>query len=246
MNTDAMNRRWTAVRDAIETDIREGRLAPGDRLPVEAELCAAHGTGRHSVRRAVADLARRGKLRVEQGRGTFVEDAPVIAYAIGSRTRLRRNLTHQGLDVSGEDRGSETVPAPARVMEALRLPEGAPVIASQRLTMADGVPIAVGTIYHDPERFAGYAERRAALGSVTATYHSYGVEDYLRGATSLHARPARAWEARALRQHPDLPVMVVRATDTLPDGTPIAHSEVMWSAARVAFTMGGEDDLEDD
>lgn len=242
MNTNMLNRRWTAVRDAIETDIREGRLGPGDRLPVEAELCAAHGTGRHSVRRAVADLARRGRLRVEQGRGTFVEDAPVIAYAIGARTRLRRNLTDQGLDVGSEDRGSETLQAPPRVAAALRLPDGAPVIASHRLTMADGVPIAVGTIHHDPERFPGYAERRAALGSVTATYRSYGIEDYLRGMTSLHARPARAWEAKALRQHPDLPVMVVRATDTLPDGTPIAHSEVTWSAARVAFTMGRGDE----
>lgn len=247
-NEDAMpvlEDRWRAVRDAIEADIRSGRLAPGDQLPVEAELARRHGAGRHSVRRAVADLAREGKLSVEQGRGTFVEAAPLIAYAIGARTRLSRNLARQGIEVGGERLDCEVVEARPPARPALRLPEGAEVVASRHLTLADGAPIAVGTIYHDPRRFPGYAERRAALGSVTATYRSYGVEDYLRGQTTLHARAAEAGEARLLRQHRDLPVMVVRATDTLLDGTPISFSEVVWSAVRVRFTFGPEDDDED-
>src|SRR5690606_4890570 len=39
-------------------------------------------------RRAVSALAIEGKLRVEQGRGTFVEDAPLIDYHIGRRARI--------------------------------------------------------------------------------------------------------------------------------------------------------------
>lgn len=233
--------RWRTVLDAVAQEIRDGTLEPGDRLPPEAELARRHGVGRHSVRRAVGELARQGALRVEQGSGTYVEDAALIAYAIGKRTRLRRNLMGQVSDLSGRDLGWSTIPAPGRVARALRLAEGAEVTASRRLTLADDLPVAVGTIHHDPARFPDYPARRAACGSVTAAYRSYGVEDYLRGETSLHARPARAEESEALRQHPDLPVILVRATDTLRDGTPIAHSEVTWSASRVRFTVGQDD-----
>ena len=233
--------RWRTVLNAVASEIRDGTLAPGARLPTEASLARDHGVGRHSVRRAVAELSRRGVLRVEQGSGTFVEDAALIGYAIGRRTRLRRNLMGQVTDLSGEDLGSSVGPATAQAAAALLLSDGADAVASRRLTLADGIPVAVGTIHHDPRRFPGYSERRAACGSVTSTYRSYGIEDYLRGETTLHARPARPDEAQALRQHPDLPVIVIRAVDVLPDGTPIAYSEVTWSASRVKFTVGDDD-----
>ena len=80
---------WTKVRDAIASDLSTGLLKPGARLPTEPELIERFGVGRHSVRRALADLAREGRLSIEQGRGTFVLPTPTIEYAIGRRTRLR-------------------------------------------------------------------------------------------------------------------------------------------------------------
>ena len=82
------------------------------------------------------------------------------------------------------------------------------------------------------------------FGSVSQVYRSYGVEDYLRGSTTIHARPSRGTEGQMLQQHEDLPVVVVRKVDTLLDGTPIAFGEVMWSAARVKFSITG-DELDD-
>src|SRR5690606_41811079 len=79
---------WQIIRDRIAQDIAAGELAPGARLPTETELCRLFSAGRHSVRRAVSALAIEGKLRVEQGRGTFVEDAPLIDYHIGRRARI--------------------------------------------------------------------------------------------------------------------------------------------------------------
>ena len=237
MNSKMTRLTWASIRDALEKDILDGHLQPGEQLPTEPELVKRFGAGRHSVRRAVAELARNGKVSVEQGRGTFVEAAPMPTYAIGKRTRLRRNLAPQGYEVSGEPLGSDVVEASGRVSETLGLPAGSLVIKTRRITYADGVPIAFGTGYHSAERFPGFAERREVLGSTTETYKSYGIDDYLRGETTLHARQAREEEARLLNQHPDLPVIVVRAIDTLLDGTPISSSEVIWSALRVKFNM---------
>jgi GntR family phosphonate transport system transcriptional regulator len=62
---------WKIIRDRLSAEIADGRLATGEQLPTEAQLCRAFETGHHSVRRAVATLAAEGKLRVEQGRGTL-------------------------------------------------------------------------------------------------------------------------------------------------------------------------------
>ncbi|MHC0054572.1 phosphonate metabolism transcriptional regulator PhnF [Actibacterium sp. D379-3] len=230
---------WETVRDTIEQDIQTGRLKAGDRLPTEQKLVEQHDVGRHSVRRAVADLAKKGLLSAEQGRGTFVARAPIITYELSRRTRLRDNLASQGIDLRRERLDARVIAAPNRVAEALKLLPGTLVSAGRRLTFADNVPIAVGEIYHPADRFPGYLERREVLGSVTETYKSYGIDDYLRGATTLYSRQAKPEEARLLRQHKELTVTVICAVDTLMDGTPISFSRVVWSAPRVKFTFLG-------
>ncbi|MGJ8623438.1 MAG: phosphonate metabolism transcriptional regulator PhnF [Yoonia sp.] len=232
---------WTSIRDALASDIAQGRLQPGDKIPTEPELVERYGTGRHSVRRAISDLAKQGKLSVEQGRGTFVGSQPMLHYSIGKRTRLRRNLTAQGVDISRDLLASEVVEAPVRVCEALRLTMGDMVSHTRRIISANDIPIAFGSAFHSVDRFSGFADRRAVFGSVTETYRSYGIEDYIRAETNLHSRQARPDEAKMLRQHPDLSVTIIRAVDALPDGTPISFSEVVWAASRVKFSIEGGD-----
>ncbi len=235
-----MKNSWTNIRNSIAQDIEDGVLEPGGRLPTEPELAEHYAAGRHSVRRAVAELAKDGHVSIEQGRGTFVIPRPRIEYRIGSRTRLRDNMAAQGIDVMGESLGAGSIRADGDVKAALRIRKGAKVLVTRRLTRADGVPVSFGALYHSAKRFPDFAERRAVMGSVSATYRSYGIKDYLRGETTVYARQSSEDETRQLRQHRDVPVMVVRATDTLLDGTPIAYSEVIWSAARVRFSFGSE------
>ncbi|MGH1414969.1 MAG: phosphonate metabolism transcriptional regulator PhnF [Pelagimonas sp.] len=237
-----MNRdRWRDIRTMIEQDIMDGVLEPGTKLPTEPELAALYGSGRHSVRRAIAELAKTGHLSVEQGRGTFVQTRPRLEYQIGRRTRMRKNLEPHGVDITGELLGIEKITANGRVAKSLNLTEGAPVIVTRRITFADGLPVSFGALYHDATKFSAFPERRQSLGSVTAVYESYGITDYLRGRTEIHSRPARQDEAKMLKQHPDMPVLVLRAVDRTQDGAALAYSEVIWSSARVKFSINLED-----
>jgi GntR family transcriptional repressor for pyruvate dehydrogenase complex len=56
--------------------IDAGSLRPGDRLPTEERLAAAHGVSRTVVREAVHQLKSRGLLRSRQGSGVYVTAAP--------------------------------------------------------------------------------------------------------------------------------------------------------------------------
>lgn len=228
---------WGDIRDALSADIAAGILKPGDRLPTEPELCRRFETGRHSVRRAISALSLEGKLRAEQGRGTFVEEAALIDYTIGKRTRRTTNFAQNGVSAGGKVLASEVMAAPLDLAQRLSIAPGQPVLAVTRLTEADGAPIAYGTVYRCAARFPDFLARQAELGSVTKTYASYGLTDYFRGSTNIVARLSKPDEARHLRQHPDQPVMVVRAVDVDPDGQPISYSKVVWAAMRVSFNL---------
>ncbi|HET6500346.1 MAG TPA: FadR/GntR family transcriptional regulator [Amycolatopsis sp.] len=58
--------------EKIKDMITSGRLAPGDRLPKEAELAAQLGLSRSSLREAVKALCLVRVLDVRQGDGTYV------------------------------------------------------------------------------------------------------------------------------------------------------------------------------
>ncbi len=60
------------IRDDIEARILSGALAPGDRLPTETELCAAHACARMTVSKALQSLAAAGMIERRKKAGSFV------------------------------------------------------------------------------------------------------------------------------------------------------------------------------
>jgi GntR family transcriptional repressor for pyruvate dehydrogenase complex len=63
------------VAAQIAEQISEGRWKPGDQLPPEAQLCAALGIGRSTLREALKSLAYVGMVQMRPGEGTYVLDA---------------------------------------------------------------------------------------------------------------------------------------------------------------------------
>jgi len=64
--------KFKQIADAIGDDIARGRLAIGDRLPVQRDLAYALDLSLNTVSRAYTEAMERGLLRGEVGRGTYV------------------------------------------------------------------------------------------------------------------------------------------------------------------------------
>lgn len=60
------------VVEALSDRIREGRLAPGSKLPTEAEVMGEFGVSRTVVREALSKLQASGMVETRHGVGTFV------------------------------------------------------------------------------------------------------------------------------------------------------------------------------
>ncbi|MHA1597971.1 MAG: MocR-like ectoine utilization transcription factor EhuR [Alphaproteobacteria bacterium] len=64
--------KYLAIAEAISTDISNGTLSPGDRMPTHRDLAFRIGVTVGTVSRAYGEIARRGLTSGEVGRGTFV------------------------------------------------------------------------------------------------------------------------------------------------------------------------------
>lgn len=66
------NRLSSQVVEQFVTMIRNGELAPGERLPTERDLAERFGVGRNSIREALRELNMLGLVTSRHGEGTFV------------------------------------------------------------------------------------------------------------------------------------------------------------------------------
>lgn len=66
---------YEQVRQSLEGSIASGEYGPGDKLPGESTLAANMGVNRLTVRRAIEELARAGRVQSRQGSGTYVAPA---------------------------------------------------------------------------------------------------------------------------------------------------------------------------
>lgn len=227
---------WLQVKTALAAEIEGGAWRPGERLPTEPELMQRFGVSRFTVRQAIASLERRGLVRAEQGRGTFVHREMLI-YPISSRTRFSRNLIERGFDPGREGLLEEVIPASEEVAEALAIAPGDPVAHRRGIGTADGVPIEVASVWLPAIRFPEFFRILAGNATYTATFASFGVRDYLRLWTRIGTRLPTEEEARVLRQPGESPVLVMTRVDADPDGRPILYGRAAWSGERVVFDL---------
>lgn len=142
-------------------------LGSGGVLPTERALAEEWGVARMTVRGAIAVLTREGRLRAEQGRGTFVQP-PAIALRVrlGSFAdevkRAQLNPTTRTLD-----RAFDVAP-PEAVRRHLRLRRGAKTVRLERLRLGDGNPLALERVWL-PARLA----RELLSGEPPSSLHAW-------------------------------------------------------------------------
>ena len=228
--------RWRRVADDIRSNIGDGIIS--DALPSELELAARYGVNRHTVRRAIAALTADGLLRVEGGRGTFVNNKPKrIVYPIGSRTRFSENMLKQSLEPSGRLIKSDYVLADSVMAALLECRIGTRLHRLDSLSVADGIPLSRSTSYFSAERFTGIIEAYAETGSITEALRREGVVDYRRRETRLTAERVSAKDAELLSCAADTIVLISEATDVDLEGQPVQFIRTKFLADRVELVM---------
>ena len=198
---------WRQIARTLTHQIGAERLAPGSRLPTEAQLAKRFGVNRHTVRRAMDQLVRTGLVRVEQGRGAFVAE-DMLDYTVSTRTRFSEWIRRQNKQPEGQMVRIREIAGNAAIASGLGIAAGAPVVVLERLGLADGLPVSLTDHCFPAARLPGIAEALRAATSITEALRGVGVADYLRQSTRVAARMPTAAEASLLQVPRTRPLLV--------------------------------------
>ncbi|MDW3207215.1 MAG: phosphonate metabolism transcriptional regulator PhnF [Alphaproteobacteria bacterium] len=230
---------WRQIAGTLESEIDQGIYEPGDRLPTENELSRRFAVNRHTVRRSMSFLQEMGKVRIEQGRGTFVQ-SDLVEYPIGERTRFTQNVSESNRLPSKTLLRAEQIRADATVSRNLGIRKGAPVALIEAVSEADGRPIGVATHYFPAKRFAEIIPVFRQTLSITESLKACGVSDYKRFSTRITAIMPTRQIAAHLHQPPTRPVLQTESINVDMDGRAIEYGITHFASDRTQLIVESE------
>ena len=227
----------SVVRTELLTQIRSGRLHPGDQVPTEPQLMAAFRVSRTTVRRALRDLETMGLIDRQPGRGSFVSE-PKVEPRLDRLTGFVEDMEALGLHASASVELIESGPADAEVSQRLQVAPGAPVVHIERVRLANGTPISFDDSYFPSD----LGSRIAAENLEDEPFYSilegkYGIAlagaDYVLSATTADERVARLLSIAV-----GAPVLrLERTSRAAPDRQPILFEHLYFAGARISYRL---------
>jgi GntR family transcriptional regulator len=85
---------YLKIATLLRREVASGRLAPGEQLPSLDKLASDLGVALVTLRQAVACLEDEGLLRRRQGKGTFVDEDPLLARQLILRSDWSSLIAH--------------------------------------------------------------------------------------------------------------------------------------------------------
>jgi GntR family transcriptional regulator len=231
---------YKQIADHLRDAIGQGRLAPGDQLPSEAQLMAHYGVARMTARNALRLLQDEGLITAEHGRGVYVRTRPPVRRLASDRFAQRyRKEGKAAFTIEAEQAGAEPrvdqikvshEQPPADVAERLRLGEDLAVVRSRRYLL-DGRPVETAVSYIPADLAEGtpIGDPNPGPGGIYARLEEQG-HILERFTEEVSARMPTPQEARALNLPPGVPVfrLVRTAYDT--DGRAVEVCDTIMAA----------------
>ena len=227
--------RYQWVYNSLKNRIEMEDFKVGDFLPPEPELQRMFNVSRTTVRKAVELLGQHGFVYIRQGRGTQILDFKATQ-KLGFVTSFSETLREQGFTVTQADIRVQTAPSARRTAGALGVAPGAPLVRIDRVTLANGSPIALMTNWLLPEVVPDIARRIAGMDSLYSFLESaYGL--VIEAATDfISARQALPEEAARLAIPAGSPLLVVRRISHT-GGRPIEEALLLVVADRYEYCV---------
>jgi GntR family transcriptional regulator len=231
---------YAEVIDRVEQLIVERGLGPGDRLPSQDELAELTGTSLITVRRALEELQREGRVRRHQGLGTFLSSPKIIsdpthAGPLGSAMTSR----DQPAEVTTTVLSVERCRPSADLANALQIEVDEDVWEVQRERQVDGRAMILETA-RIPVKLAPGLDREYHSGSLYETLAiRYGLDDDYEEQFLDLAHPTSDVRSR-LRLPAASLVVRIRGVTRASNGIRFDVFEQVYPATEFAFVIAGQ------
>ena len=220
---------YLQIASSIRHQIMEGRIATGEALPSERELCKLNQASRVTVRKAVDQLIAEGLLLRKQGSGTFVaERIAVPGTHLGgfTETALARGKAPDSIWLM-KNYASPTEEEAAR----LKLSTTSIVARLGRVRLSAGEPLAIEHAVVPRSLLPPIAEVKDSLYQALETRGHRPQQGHQKVRASL----ASPTEAGLLSIQENSPVLRIERLTWLDDGTMIEFTRSTYRGDRYEF-----------
>ncbi|MGW1778666.1 GntR family transcriptional regulator [Streptomyces sp. NPDC002143] len=241
--------KYQRIAAELRAAIEAGRYGPGERLPGENELMAAHGVARMTARQALGVLQAEGMVEARKGVGVFVRAfRPIRRRGIERLARAQwgegrsvweadaagRELLVDSVEVTEED-------APAVIAGVLTLGEGARVCVRHRRYSLDGKPVLLATSYLPADLVSGtpITQSDTGPGGLYARLAELGRKP-VRFREEIRSRMPSATEAEQLGLPSGVPVVLVARTAFDAQGAAVEVNDMVLDASAYVLEYGFE------
>jgi len=136
----------------FEEKINSGVWKKGVAIPSERELCKQYNVSRITVRNAIEELVKPGKLEKIQGKGTFVVGRSIVQN-LGNVYSFSKEMEKQGKITTTRLLKQQRLIIDHKLAIQLGINEGDEVIYVERLRCAEEQPIMLEKTYFPSERY---------------------------------------------------------------------------------------------
>jgi DNA-binding GntR family transcriptional regulator len=233
--------RYQHVYDLVVDLIEEQGLGEGDRLPSTAQLAELAGVSVISVRRALDELDRNGKIVRHQGVGTFVAPQRILSRPSTPGGLLETlAATDRGIELTTELIGLIVGIPSAKHAIALGIDEGAPVWEISRLRRLGDAPKVLERAVVPLALAPSLDEKHLAGGGSLYGFLAdrYGfVDDFVEQA--IEVDQPTTWEREHLGVGARSDVVRIRGVSVTADGVPFDSFQQTYPAREFAFYISG-------
>ncbi len=225
---------YKQLTNIIISQIKEGELSPGDRLPSEAELVRKYNISRVTVRAALKNLEEDGILVRSQGKGTFVA-SPKSCYKADDHIGFTRSCRLAGKHPKTSLLKSEMVYPSDNTKQFLRLGDEEQVIMTERLHFVDERPISIETNYYPKKlEFILKEDLEGSLFEMLEQKFHIFIEHSTRTLEVCYSTP---YEAKLLEIKRGTPLLLFK--DRLVDaaGNPLLFSKQVYCTENMEFYL---------
>ena len=228
----------SVVKDKLEQMIKNSKLSPGSKLPVETELASMLGVGRSSLREALHILEEEGVIVRRHGIGTFIrEEVRLARNPLEVNFGVSEIIESMGLRAGVAELQIVRDKANSYISERLKIDKGSPIVILKRVRTADEKPIVYGTDIFPETALGRLNISESFRGSLYNFLERKCGQKIDYAVATITPTLANAKICQKLEVSPKSVVLLIEQVDYDIKNQPILYTEEYWCLDLIEFTI---------
>lgn len=224
---------YIQIEDIIKDRILANEYKIGDVIPSERELSAQFDVSRMTVRQSITNLVNDGLLFREKGRGTFVAK-PKLEQPLQGLTSFTEDMRARNMVPSSHILRFEKIIPSIDITRELQLELGEEVFYVIRIRHADDTPMAIERTYI-PVKIYPQLDADKLSGSWYSLIENTFQQKIGNAIQLMEAAIVTKEDSKFLQIAQTAPVLIIKRTSYLQDGTPFELVRSVYRADRYKF-----------